>query len=384
MKKTNKNYCILSRILIGLSLIASLYGCGEDNKTGGGAEPSLGFVVTSGSGVGNLTTLSKTMPHTTEKDVLGATGLHSDAVIKSFGGLVYIIQRLGSNSIVVINPNNPSIPLENYTTNDAGSSEQSNPHDMAFVSASKAYITRYSLNTLLIVNPVTGTQLGTIDLSSFADSDGIVEMDQMVIVDGLLYVSLQRLNRNNFFIAENESYIVVIDTATDQVLNLGTDKQIVLDGRNPFSMTYLAASNRIYVANVGTFSTGDDFGGIEIINPNTGLSDRLFMADNDFSGPLGTIAILSESVAYATVFDANFNNFVVPFRLDTQEVSPALTGVGSGYIPSMTLDHAGSLYVVDRDTTNPGIQIFDTTTNQKIEGPIDTGLPPNDILFVNP
>jgi len=386
MKRSRRNDKSFSLFLIGIFMIGTLYGCGDDqNNTAGSAGPAVGFVVTSGSGVGNLTTLTSTSPRATEKSVLGATGLHSDAVIKSFAGRLYIIQRLGSNSIVVLDPNNPSVPLANYTTNDLGSSVQSNPHDMAFVSTSKAYISRYSLNTLLIVNPETGAQLGTVDLSVFADSDGIVEMDQMVLRNGLLYVSLQRLNRNNLFIAENDSYIVVIDTATDQVVNLGTDNKIVLDGRNPFSMTYLASSDLIYVANVGTFSTADDFGGIEVIDPKkSGLSDGLLITDDEFGGPLGTIAISSESVAYATVFDARFNNFIAPFRLDTQQIAPALTGIGSGFIPSLAFDNAGALYVADQDAANPGIQVFDTTTNQKVEGPIDTGLPPNDILFVNP
>ncbi len=373
---------------IVLSLVLS--ACGDDNNKGGGAGPAIGFVVTSGSAVGNLSTLTSTTPRTAEKDVLGSIGLHSDAVIRSFGGRLYIIQRLGSNSIAVIDPSDPSAVLANYTTNDTGSPDQSNPHDMAFVNAAKAYISRYSLNTLLIVNPETGAQLGTIDLSVFADSDGIVEMDQMALVDGKLFVSLQRLNRDNLFIAENDSYLVVIDTATDQVMDLNGDMsingddKIVLTGRNPFGMQYLAETKHLYVANVGTFSTADDFGGIEVVNPQTLKSEGFFLKDNDFGGPLGTFRIFSDTIAYATVFDASFNNFVAPFNISTGQIGSALTGIGSGYIPRLAFDQNGVLYAADRDTNNPGVQIFDTTTNQKIEGPIDTGLPPNDILFVNP
>lgn len=384
MKEHRKDHKTLSPLFLGLFLLAALSGCG-DNNSGGGAGPAVGFVATSDFTVGNLTTLTSTPPRTTEKDVLGATGLHSDSVLKSFGGRLYILQRRGSNSIAVIDPNNPGVVLANYSTNDTGSSAQSNPHDMAFVSGAKAYISRYELNTLLIVNPETGAQLGTIDLSAFADSDGIVEMDQMALVDGLLYVSLQRLNRNKGFSAENDSYIIVIDTATDQVVNpIPADNKIVLAGRNPFSMSYLPATGRIYVANVGTFTTGDDFGGIEVVNPITGISEGILMTDNDFGGPLGTIRLLNESTAYATVFDASFNNFVIPFSLRTQKIGPALTDVGTGFIASLAFDDRGFLYVADRDTNNPGVQVFDTATNQKAEGPISTGLPPMDIIFINP
>jgi hypothetical protein len=290
----------------------------------------------------------------------------------------------------VIDPDHPSsVPLANYTTNDlGGGAPQSNPDDMAFVSLSKAYISRYALNTILIVNPITGEHRGTIDLSQFADSDGIVEMDQMVIVNGKLYVSLERLNQNNSFSADNDSYVVVIDTNTDQIVDADPVtpgvQPIVLEGRNPFGrLIYLPSTDRIYVVDSGTFSTADGFGGIEAINPNTNTTDGIIMTDNVFGGPLGTFAILSDTVAYITVFDASFNNFVVPFNLSTMTVGTALTGIGSGFIAGMTFDSNGFLYVPDRDTVNPGIQVFDTSTNLKVEGPINTGLPPFEIAFVD-
>ena len=42
----------------------------------------------------------------------------------------------------------------------------------------KAYVSFFESNTLLICNPLTGATLGTIDLSSFADADGIAEAPQ--------------------------------------------------------------------------------------------------------------------------------------------------------------------------------------------------------------
>lgn len=375
----------ISKFIFAILFILTVSGCDDLTNSGGGAGPSLGFVITSDSGVGNLSTITSTTPRSTEKNVLGTAGLHSDSVIRAFGNFIYILQRLGANSIVVIDPSNPSTPIANYTTNDTGSTTQSNPHDMAFVSDSKAYISRYALNTILIVNPLTGEQLGTIDLSQFADSDGIVEMDQMVLIGNKLFISLQRLDRDKIFSPSNDSYLVVIDTNTDQVIETSPgENKIILSGRNSFSVHYLASTDRIYVANVGFFSTTGDFGGIESIDPNTGLSEGMLIHDDDFNGSLGTIAILSETIAYATVFDASFNNFVVPFNLTTQQVDPALTGIGSGFIPSLAFDKAGFLYVTDRDTANPGLQVFETTTNQKEEGPIDTGLSPNDVIFINP
>jgi len=352
--------------------------------------PQLGFVVTSDFSVGNLSKISTTSPRTSEKSLLGATGLHSDSVIRGFGKLVYVIQRFGANSIVVLDSEQPSASIANYTTNDRGNtSQQSNPQDIAFVSESKAYITRYGLNTLLVVNPRTGDQLGTIGLSQFLDptdtvtgGDGSVEMAQMVMIGTRLFVSLQRLTG---FAAVLESYIVVIDTDTDQIIELSPGRnKIVLAGKNPFDMVYLPSTDRIYVANVGTFFTGDDFGGLEVINPNTGLSEGIVLTDNAFGGPLSAIAIQSDTKAYASVFDASFNNFVVPFDLTAIQVAAPLSQLGGGSKSALAVDNKGFLYIADQDIISPGIQVIDTNTNLKVAGPIDTGLPPNGIVFVSP
>ena len=95
----------------------------------------------------------------------------------------------------------------------------SNPQDIAFISDSKAYVTRYDSNELWIVNPTTGVHTGTVDLSSLADSDGLCEMDKMIIVNNLLFVSLQRLDRNYYWLPSGTSYIAVVDCVADTLLD---------------------------------------------------------------------------------------------------------------------------------------------------------------------
>ena len=366
----------------------SLGGCADsNNKTTAG--PSKGFVITTDFIVANLSTMTTSFPREVTSNVLGSTGLHSDSVIRTFENRVFIIQRFGSNSIVVIDPDNPSEPLINYSTDDMGdSAPQSNPHDIEFVSLSKAYISRYGQNTLLIVNPLTGEHLGVIDLSLFADSDGIVEMDQMVLVGSTLYVALQRLDQNSFFSASNDSYIAVIDTSTDQLIDTDLEspgvQPIILEGRSPISdLLYLPSMDRIYLANVGNFFTDDVYGGIESVDPNMNATDGIILKDEEIGGALGTLAILNETVAYITIFDENFNNLVIPMDLSTLTVSNPLADIGTGFIADLALDKDGFLYIPDRDITHPGIQVFDTTTNEKVEGPISTGLPPFELAFID-
>ena len=97
--------------------------------------------------------------------------IHSDAAVRTYRDKVYILNRLGQDNVIVLNRSDLKTPLIQYSTGNG-----SNPHDMAFVSEEKAYISRYERTQLLIVNPITGDSLGAVDLSGFADADGLPEM----------------------------------------------------------------------------------------------------------------------------------------------------------------------------------------------------------------
>jgi len=84
------------------------------------------------------------------------------------------------------------------------------------VSESKAYVTRYDATDMWIVDPSTGAHTGTISFAGLADgADGIPEMDQMARIGNHLFVTVQRLDRFNFFTPTGTSYVAVIDIATD-------------------------------------------------------------------------------------------------------------------------------------------------------------------------
>jgi len=140
-----------------------------------------------------------------------------------------MVNRFQADNIQTLDPTRDFATVSQCSTGNG-----SNPHDIAVLSPTKAYVTRYELTTLLVVTPSVGPTcdgfvLDTVDLAQFADADGIPEMDQMAIVDGVLYVSLQQVNRNNSFNPAGNGIIAVVDTASDTVVG-----QIVLTGENPF------------------------------------------------------------------------------------------------------------------------------------------------------
>ena len=138
--------------------------------------------------------------------------INPDSVVKSYGKYLYVVQRFGGDSIIVVDPKNPGNVVKEYSTGNG-----SNPQDIEFKSSKKAYISLLGENNLLVVNPKTGKIKKKIDLSEFADEDGLVEMGEMVIVKNYLYVSLQRLTN---FSADNTSFVVVIDTKKDKIVDL--------------------------------------------------------------------------------------------------------------------------------------------------------------------
>ena len=337
------------------------------------------FIVTTDYVAGSLAKMSTTKKQSVSKNLLL---IHPDSVVKSYGKYVYVIQRLGADSIIVVNPKNPGHPINEYSTGNG-----SNPQDMEFKNSKKAYISLYEENKLLVIKPGTGNIKKKIDLSEFADGDGLVEMSEMVLVKNYLYVSLQRLNRDNFFSADNKSFVVVIDTDTDKILDLDPNTEgnqaIELNGRNPGNMVYNKETGKIYIPLSGKFNTDDAFGGIEVINPETNTSEGMLINDEDLGGVTGVVAIGSSGTGYVTVSDSNFNYSIVCFSLSTGEVLNQLDNTGSGFIPNIAIDSNGFLYVADQTAENPGIRIFDTKDNKLIKGPVDVGLPPYSITFIN-
>ena len=61
---------------------------------------------------------------------------------------------------------------------------------------------------------MTGESLGTIDLADHADADGLPEMSSAVANGDLVFVALQRLDRDNGWVADPEGRVAVVDPAT--------------------------------------------------------------------------------------------------------------------------------------------------------------------------
>lgn len=305
--------------------------------------------------------------------------IHSDAVVRVYRDAVYVLNRLGQDNVIVLNSENLQTPLTQYSTGNG-----SNPHDLAFVSEDKAYISRYERTQLLVVNPVTGDSLGAVDLSGFADADGLPEMSQLALHGNRLFVACQRLDRDNGWVPTDVSIIAVIDVATDQVVDVDENaagvQGIAMAGKNPAGA--VQRGGKWLLSTVNTFADLTD-GGIEMIDLANLRSEGIVLGEMALGGNLSSLTMVSDSEGYVVVTDANFANAVKRFDLATQSVSD-LEGLSGGFVPGLGA-FGNRLYVLDQgSSTDPesGIKIFDVNTDQLVAGPISTGLPPSSIAFV--
>ncbi len=330
------------------------------------------FIVATSFSEGAFATMSLARPRMVDP-VSSARQLHNDAVARVFRGLVYVVNRFLGDSIQALDPGDDFATRWQCSTG-AGS----NPQDIV-VLGDKAYVTRYALPELLIVNPSPAADcsdfvLGSVDLSEFADDDGIPEMDQMALVNGLLYVSLQRLLN---FAPARQGALAVIDTATDQAIG-----SITLTGQNPFAKTkgLPVVNGQLVVAQVGNFGIND--GGIERIDLSRGEAQGFFITEAALGGDINDFVLVSDRLGYAVVGASDFTTSLVAFDPRAGRVTRTLLS-GVEYIADIELNNRGELFVLDRTFERPGVRIFRAADGTELTPePLDIGLPPFEVVFL--
>jgi hypothetical protein len=360
-------------VLVALTLAAAVSVGGANHAA---AAQTTAFVFTTDFETGGLSAIDLDS-HAVSPDL--SPFICRDARLRWHRGLLYVINRLGCDNILVLDPAHGYSVVRQFSTGNG-----SNPSDIAFVSPTKAYVTRYELNSILIVNPVTGATLGQIPLTAFADADGIPEMDRMIRVGNRVFVSLQRLDRNGGFQPTDHSSVVVINGDTDEVIDADPmtpgRQAITLQSKNPVTtFAFDPPSGRLLIGCVGRFSQLD--GGMEWVNPVALESGGLAITEAALGGDIDDLAWNGRVRSYAIVSDASFNTMLVSWTATNGTKLATLFSPGGFSLADCDINDRRELYVCDNAFTAPGVFVFSTVTDQMIAGPLDTGLPPNQIVF---
>ena len=315
------------------------------------------------------------------------SNIHSDAVLRYANGKVYIINRLNRDSILVLDPSLAFLPQQEFSVEQG-----SNPQDIAYINSSKAYISLYNRKYIIVVNPSSGVILNRIDLSAYSETsssgstgiDGFPEMSRMALYNSILYLQLQRLDRNHpsgFPYPGEDSYLLRIDTVTDQILGI-----IKTPARNPFGKMQIfniGQDPHLIVCLPGKLGYLSELdGGIGAYNLVKGeFRESFLLLESEVGGDMLDMILKSETDGYAFVLDKGFNKTVVRFNPSTgKKTSTIATYTSSaGNISGMALSSSGKLFLGDSGFTNPGVSVYDTNQNPPVlltPTPLSVGLKP--------
>ena len=346
--------------IIAASLIAlSFAACDSDSGTGpnGGGGNAYVYMTDYQSAALGTFAVGDSAVH-----LLPLTSLHTDVALRPHGDRMYVVERFEKDGIIVLDVETPDVPLTNYSVRNG-----TNPQDIVVESASRAYVLRLAAPNVLIVNPATGDSVGTIDLSSLADADGLPEMIDGLLYNGDLYVLLQLLDENAYFAPTGPGLVAVVDPADGTI-----ERTIALTIKNPELM--IEDDGALYVVGGGWFDNPS--GGVDRIDAGASTATRITEG----------AAMRGRPTAAAYVDDAN-TIWVAVIQMwpagavyGVDATSGAIVdSLGSVTSPASVATNGQNLLVTD----TPGLYVFDAVSGDLVAGPIATPLPADKVVFAD-
>ena len=212
-----------------------------------------------------------------------------------------------------------------------------------------------------------------------ANTTGSPNMSAAVIVDGKLFITLQRLD--SVFQPNNPAYVAVFDTATDEEIDTGQGegglKGIPLIGANPMSILHYPGLG-LLVQNQGSFAM-DYTGGIDVIDPDSyAVEQRL--DDTEETGLIGAIEVVDADTGYYLAYYNWQDIALTRFNPATGEVGATVAGLSGMDLRALALGPRGHLWVADASAGAPGLRVLDADSGEQIDF-VATDLLPADITF---
>lgn len=282
--------------------------------------------------------------------------------------------------VVEIDPTGPRL-IESRHFDIPPTERVTNPHDIAIASDDTLWVSRYNMDSLAILRE-DGALDGEIDLSAFADDDGIPEMESLIAIGDKVYIALERMTwTGSRYTSELPSLVVGIDIRSRSVI-----ETISLEGRVPFGRMIPSPDDDgvFFVAVPGEFDSIDARDGIERVDTRSGTS-RLVANEASLGGSPSDIAIVSETEGYAIVAGAQATNDTALVQWDpaTGEVTRTLTTTPGEYRLWGLAIAGDDVIVGDRERRAPRLRVFSRSAgNERGSIPLEV-LPPVSLVAVH-
>lgn len=338
------------------------------------------FVLTTDYETGSCSRLGLASPWPVDTDL---EFLGPDPVARYAGNRIYVVNRFGADNLQVLD----ATTFNTLHQHSLGAG--TNPQDIVVLGEHRAYVSRYDADTLVEIDPATGGVLSEISLLPLADADGSPEAARLFYDAPYLYVQIQRLDRNAFYEPTGLSYLGVIDTRDNTLVDVdaGTAgvQGIALTATNPFGeMSFdLTRPSHLLVPCAGSFGNPND-GGLEAVDLAGWESGGLLLTGAALGGDLLDFAPGFGNVGFAIVANSSFVTCLK--RVDVAQGSVLGTAhCSSGYdLADVLVTTEGYAFVSDRTFVNPGIRVFDAITGAPVGGVLGVGLPPTFLLALRP
>jgi hypothetical protein len=260
----------------------------------------------------------------------------------------------------------------------------SNPHDADQDAAGRLWVARYDQPSIGIVEP-DGSFGGAVDLSSFADADGLPEIEAIRVVGDRVYAAVERIDRCAKLAVAGPGRIAVIDASTRAVTGA-----IELGGDNPFGRMvpapWDASGGTVAIALPGSFYALDDGDAAAIVDLTSGAVQG-FAQESSLGGSIAEIAPAAPDEAYAIVAGTDQANPTRLVRLDptTGQVIATLADsrddlAGGGYCHVGLAIVGPHVLVGSKPPCAPAIHAFDRDTGRKVGSVQPERLPPSALL----
>jgi DNA-binding beta-propeller fold protein YncE len=303
--------------------------------------------------------------------------IHADAAGRWHDGLVYIVNRAGGDNVQVLDPASDLTVVRQYSLGLGR-----NLQDIAFLDDGTALVSCYDTAELLHVDPQTGDILDIVATGGFADADGLPETNRLHRLGDRVFLTCERLDRDNWYAPVGDSYLLVLDVATLSWVDCDPVQPgvqgIRLAAANP-TTDIVRDGDRLLVGCTGYYALLD--GGVDVIDPAALLSLGLEITEAALGGdvvaltggPAGRRHVIASSTSFATSVKAYRPGGGIQVLASSSAYDHAAVAWDGGQL----------VFVADRALGSAGVRVFDATSGVELTtAPVATGLPP--ALFILP
>ncbi|MBC7795111.1 MAG: hypothetical protein H7Z43_15510 [Clostridia bacterium] len=337
------------------------------------ASPTRLALTTTDFSTGSLDIVT-TATRSVARDVQSET---TDSVSFYAKGLLYILGRFGFDRLDVLD--GTTLALQHQISLKDQCATSVNPQSVAVRDDGVVFVPTYADTDIQIIDltKAAGNNLvGRIPMQQYADADGIPELGLSITCGSTVFISAQRLDRNNAFAATGVEYLVPVDVSTcgtqeTPISFLGNNaKQARADRADADGRTALILTSGIERVNFATQSV------------SWAVSADAFAAAGVSGFQLQSFDVVDATTAYVAAYAEDFQSVDI-LRVSLEGAFAPLRVITGLNAVEKTLEVIGTeLWFGDSTFGSEGLRVYDLTQDPPVEiGPaLATGLPPYSII----